>query len=187
MPSMSAHMAVAKKVSEQLNIDDYNFIKGNILPDLYDDKNKSHFKIKDKKYLIPNIEEAINELEINNNLYLGYITHLLLDKYYLENFLDKYDFDVFKNGDLYEDYDYLNDDIINYFKLDINYIKNCMKDFSSDINNDKLIKNIDCLLQNKKGQTKIIKREEFLSFLDKTIDIIIEDIKTIMGDNYGRK
>ena len=46
MPSMSAHMAIACTLSKKINVNEIDFIKGNLLPDLYDDKMKSHYKIK---------------------------------------------------------------------------------------------------------------------------------------------
>ncbi len=36
MPSISAHMVVAKEVSKKLNISSDDFIKGNLLPDIID-------------------------------------------------------------------------------------------------------------------------------------------------------
>ena len=89
MPNMSSHMAVAKRVSEILDINDKDFIIGNILPDLYNDKKKSHYKIMGDFYLIPDIDYYIKNFDLNSNLNLGYLTHLLLDKYYLEDYLEK--------------------------------------------------------------------------------------------------
>ena len=97
MPSMSAHMAIATRLSEKLNVDKKDFIKGNLLPDLYDDKVKSHYKIQGKKYFVQDINKAIKSLDLSSSLYLGYLSHLLLDKYYFDDYLLKYDSDLFKD------------------------------------------------------------------------------------------
>ena len=179
MPSMSAHMSIAKRVSDKLNINDSNFIKGNLLPDLYDNKQKSHYKIKGKKYMIPNIDEVINIFDLKDKTYLGYLTHLLLDKYYLEEYLMNIDIDVFKDGNIYDDYDILNKDIIKHFDLDINYIEECIKEFPNKINNNKLLYNIECLNKNVDGDLKILDRESFISFLEKSSNKIVNDLLSI--------
>ena len=179
MPSISAHMAIAKKVSEQLNICDSYFIKGNLLPDLYDNKQKSHYKIPGKKYMIPNIDEVINKLDLKDKINLGYLTHLLLDKYYLEEYLTNIDFDVFKEENIYEDYDILNKDIIKKFNLDINYIEECINDYPLNINNHKLEYNIECLNKNLEGNLKILDKETFFIFLDEASNKIVNDLLLI--------
>ena len=55
MPSVAAHMVVAKLISDKLNIEDPDFIKGNLLPDILD-KELSHHKKQGKYYLIPDIQ-----------------------------------------------------------------------------------------------------------------------------------
>lgn len=181
MPSMSSHMAVASKICEKLNVNKDNFIKGNLLPDLYDDKTISHFKIQGKKYMIPDIELASNELDLSNDMYLGYLCHLILDKYYFEEYINKYEFDVFEDERIYDDYDVLNTIIINHFNLDVDYIKKIMNDFPDDINNRKLFVNINCLNKNVDSKLKIVDKDEFIDFLEKTIPKIEEDINKIIN------
>ena len=82
MPNISSHMIVAKLVSEKLNINDPDFIKGNILPDIVNN-DQSHHKIQGEYCLIPNIDYFKRRLNLNKKLELGYFTHLLLDKYFL--------------------------------------------------------------------------------------------------------
>ena len=175
MPSMSSHMVIALKLCDKLNVDKKEFIKGNLLPDLYDDKNKSHFKVKGKKYDIPDIEKAINSLDINDSLYLGYISHLLLDKYYFDEYLLKYDRDLFIDNKIYKDYDVINKKIVNYFNIDSDYLKSILKDFPSDINKKRLKNNIKCLELDIDGKTNILAEKDFIKFLEESSERIEKD------------
>ena len=86
MPNISSHMIVAKLVSEKLHINDSDFLKGNLLPDVVNNSN-SHHKIPGKYYIIPDTEFFKQKLNLKNKLELGYFTHLLLDKYFLEEYI----------------------------------------------------------------------------------------------------
>ena len=109
MPSIAAHMVCAKLVAHNLSIDDPEFIKGSLLPDIIDNK-ESHKKIPGKYFYIPNIDYFIHTLDLSNNLYLGYLTHLLLDKYFLEDYVNNISRgkDLFSTKEIYQDYDYIN-------------------------------------------------------------------------------
>lgn len=177
MPNMSGHMAIAKQVSEILNINNDDFYRGNLLPDLYIDKVKSHYKIQGKKYLIPDISRVKKELDLTNMENLGYLTHLLLDKYYLEEYLIDIKDDVFKNKAIYKDYDILNKDIVEYFKIDVPYLESILHDFNHNISNDKLEVNLKCLMERLDGTTKYLEKDKFISFLEKTAARIAKEIK----------
>ena len=82
MPGICSHMIIAKEVSKRLNIDSDDFIRGNLLPDIIDLKD-SHHKIKNNTYMVPNIDYFVKRLDLTNELHMGYLTHLLLDKHYL--------------------------------------------------------------------------------------------------------
>ena len=179
MPNMSSHMAIAKKVSEILNINDPEFYKGNIYPDLFEDKIKSHYKIEGKKYLIPDIEEVKRDLDLNNTFNLGILTHLLLDKYYFDDYLLDIEDDVFKEKKIYMDYDILNKDIVKYFNLDINYFISILKDFDKDIDIDKLKFNIECLEIIKDGKTLYLDKDKFIKFLNDISIKIANELKDI--------
>ena len=86
MPSVAAHMICAKLVANELKIIHPEFIKGNLLPDIIDIQN-SHRKIKGKYYYIPDINYFINILDFSDDLQLGYLSHLLLDTYFLEDYI----------------------------------------------------------------------------------------------------
>ncbi len=74
MPSIAGHMVVAKLVSEKLNINDSNFIKGNLLPDIVLESD-SHHRKKGTYYEVPDIEYFRNKLDLANKLYLGYFVY----------------------------------------------------------------------------------------------------------------
>ena len=177
MPNMSSHMSIAKRVSEILDIDDKAFIIGNLLPDLEDDKRKSHYKIQGKLYLIPDIDRVEKELDLNDKTNLGILTHLLLDKYYLEDYLIRYpEVDVFLEKDIYKDYDIYNDRIVKYFDLDIDYLRSVLSEIKEKKYQEKLLKNINCLSIKEKGNTKYLK-EDFIDFLEDTSIRIANEIR----------
>ena len=107
MPNISAHMVIAKLVSEKLNITSDDYIRGNLLPDIID-KEDSHHKIQSKMYLIPNIDYFIKELDLTKDINIGYLTHLMLDKYYLIYLENKYPNNIVFDNGIYIDYDYIN-------------------------------------------------------------------------------
>ena len=124
MPSIAAHMSVAKLVGDKLNIKDDDFIRGNLLPDVTNKKD-SHNRTKGSYFLVPNIKLIKESYDLKNNLYLGSYVHLLLDYYYLEEFLPKYvtkKTELFDSKELYKEYDRMNKLLLNDFKIDINKI-----------------------------------------------------------------
>lgn len=179
MPSIAAHMIVSKLVSKKLNIKDDDYIRGNLLPDI-SLENNSHHKIKGKYFLIPDLEYIKNNYDLNNMLYLGYYTHILLDYYYLEEFLPKYvtkSNDLFVDGNIYIDYDRMNDKLLKPFSIDINNLENILKNYSIQINKKKLEYNIDCLKKIDLNNPKYIRIEEFEKFLLDVSNKISKEIK----------
>ena len=185
MPSIAAHMAVAKKVGENLNIYNEDFIRGNLLPDLYEDKTASHYKKQGTFFLIPDMELAENSLDLNNYQDLGYYVHLLVDLYYLEDFLAKKapNIDVFEERIIYKDYDNINIDIVKHFNLDVPYIINVLSKYNIKVDKRKLDKNIECLSITSIGPTKYLKNPEFPVFLDNISLKISEDIKKFVKND----
>lgn len=101
MPAWGMHLLIAKKVSEKINIKDYNsFLIGNIVPDInngYVIPNVSkiithkdtHYYTEEKykstnKVMYYNVKKFVNDNKenINNPIVIGYITHLLTDLYW---------------------------------------------------------------------------------------------------------
>ena len=177
MPNISAHMVVAKEVSKRLNINSDEFIKGNILPDIIDIKD-SHHKVKNGVYMVPDIEYFIRNLDFTSDIDIGYITHLLLDKHYLNDYLGSLypNTNVFLDGIIYKDYDYLNYLLINRFELNIDKIENILNQYDCKIKEEKLKYNIEYLKQKKEGKTKYLNYESFTYFLLEVSDTISKEL-----------
>ncbi len=178
MPSIAAHMVVAKQVGQILKIEDPEFIKGNLLPDIIKNKN-SHHKIKGNHFSIPDLNYFKTNLDLYNPLYLGYYTHLLLDYYFLEQFIPKNisNLDVFHTKIIYNEYDNLNYQLIQKFHLNINYLKTTLKKFKVKIDKKKLNYNLDCLSITKLEETTYLKFEDFSKFLSEISYVISKEIK----------
>lgn len=183
MPNVAGHMAVAKKVSELLKIDSDDFYRGNLIPDLYKDKVKSHYKIQGKKFLIPDIEKIEKEIDLTNLTDLGILSHLLLDKYYFDEFLLDLDPKEFSNNKIYDEYDIINKDIVNYFKLDTKRIIKAFSDIKiKDIEKIKLEKNISYLQLEVDGKTKLLNKDNFIIFLNDSSLRIVKEIKKLKNN-----
>lgn len=178
MPSISAHMIIAQELSKRLKINDPNFIIGNLLPDLEKDKTKSHYKIQGKLYLVPNIPYVLKLLDLKDKTNLGILTHLLLDSYYLDYLTIKYpNIDVFEGITLYKDYDYLNEDMIKHFNLDVDNIIKILSTIKEEKYLEKRDKNIKSLQGKEKGILQLLNKDEFIKFIETTIPKIEDDIK----------
>lgn len=177
MPSISAHMVVAKEVSKKLNISSDDFIKGNLLPDIIDMED-SHHKIKGNFYMIPDIDYFVEKLDFSNDLYIGYLTHLLLDKHYLNDYLKFLypNIDIFADGKIYRDYDYLNSLLIDKFELNTEDLEKILNTYSCKILEEKLKYNIDCLKRCVSGNTKYLNFENFSQFLLDISDVISKEL-----------
>ena len=179
MPSIAAHMVTAKLVSEILGINDKEFIKGNLLPDVILD-NESHHKIKGKYFLIPNLDYFKNNLDLNNKLELGYYTHLLLDYYFLEEYVPNKinDLTVFSSGIIYKEYDLINYELLNNFDVDICSYSDILEELYlyPNINSDKLEKDLSCFNNKEIKETKYLKVDEFSNFLDKISYVISKEV-----------
>lgn len=153
MPSIAGHMIIAKLVGEKLGIESSQFIRGNLLPDIINKKN-SHQKIKGKYFYIPDIDYFKNNLDLENPLYLGYYTHLLLDKYFLEDFFSNniQNLEVFNNGIMYNEYSLINYQLVKRFRLDVDYLIGVLNDYEVDIDRDALKKNLKCLSSREIGK-----------------------------------
>lgn len=181
MPSIAAHMVCAKLVADELNIKDPEFIKGNLLPDIVDNKN-SHKKIKGKYYYIPDTDYFINILNLDDNMSLGYLVHLLLDKYFLEDYI--YDVvngeEVFLNRIMYKEYDIINYKLLRKFKIDIDYLNHVLKDFNVVIDEKKYQNNISSLNNmDSSNELKYLNVDDFANFLVKTSKAIVRYLKEV--------
>ena len=96
MASALIHLAVAKKLTENINITNRkDYYLGSIAPDLSKqiglNKMSSHFLIHTKED-VPNTEMFINKYPnfMNNEFELGYFIHLYTDKLWFDGFLNNF-------------------------------------------------------------------------------------------------
>lgn len=181
MPGIVAHMTAAKLISTKLGIKDPDFIRGNLLPDILPgSKEITHYRIEGKWYHIPDTNKYKEEHDLNNNLNLGYYTHLLLDKYFMEEFIPNIVKvkDVFKTGLMYTDYDNSNDKLIKKYKLNVQELLSILKFPDIEVDEERYKKNIECLNIKGDTNTKLFKINEFEKFIEETSDIICDIIKS---------
>ncbi|MEG0872501.1 MAG: hypothetical protein RSE00_00590 [Clostridia bacterium] len=152
MASLILHTCIAKLVKDRLELDDRYYI-GNILPGILCKKGilkaESHYmntiELDGKVINIPDIDkfERENKCELkskDNSISLGYLSHLLQDKIWYEQFIPKfvayaengsviYQNDNTKHTleeflkDIYLDYAYVDKYIIQKYNVDIVQIK----------------------------------------------------------------
>lgn len=181
MPGITPHMVVAKIVGKRLNITSPDFIRGNILPDLVNNPD-SHHKIRGKYYLIPDIEFFKRNLNLNNEIELGYFTHLLFDKYFLEDYVLNYidNLNIFEDNMIYQDYSAINYLLVKEFDLDIPYLVSVLSEINGNVNEEKKQLNLKFLTNKKTRDSKYLDFKIFSSFLYNISSKICEDIQSYM-------
>lgn len=160
-------MVVAKLVGDKLNINNPEFIKENLLPDVLNDKEDSHHKKNGKYFLIPDTDYFKNRFDLSDSLCLGYYIHLLLDKYFLEDFVPNNisNLDVFKEKIMYNEYDMVNYELVRRFGLDVPYLKSVLSVYPFPIDADRLKRNLDRLSITSTGETIYLNINDFANFL----------------------
>lgn len=181
MPGIVGHMAVAKTVGEELNINSDEFYQGNLLPDILEgSKRRSHFKKQGRFFHIPNTLYYRESFDLDSDQNLGYYTHLLLDRYFMDEFIPSItrDRDIFRSRTIYDDYDKSNASIIEYFALDVEEILPKLVFSNPNIDLKRLGTNLECLTTTKEGNTSIIDIDDYISFLEDSSYRIADDVKT---------
>lgn len=183
MPSIAAHLVVGKLVGNKLNKESLGFIQGNVLPDIIKIED-SHCKINGKYYLIPNISASLRKSNIKDNDVLdGYLCHLLLDKYFLDEYIPnnikEYDkVNLFQENGIYRDYSLINKGLINSFEIDLKKVNNSFKNIDYSYDDIKLSDNLRYLTYDAQGEaTRYIDFDDFSKFLIEVSDKIVNDIK----------
>lgn len=87
MPSHKIHLAIAKKVNDKLKLDLDSVMLGSVMPDLCIGKNHtiSHYqngKLGVEGTANPDLFVKYNKNKLNNPIMVGYLIHLLTDKFY---------------------------------------------------------------------------------------------------------
>lgn len=178
MPSIAAHMAVSKLVGDALNIYTPDFIRGNLLPDVTIDRN-SHHKIQGTYFMVPDLDYFRKTLDFHYTLNLGYYVHILLDYYFLEEFVlqNVLNLDVFIQKIMYNDYSLVSFSILNFFGLNQDELYSILQDYPIPIDLDKLNYNLNCLKETIIGKPKSFELEKFLLFLQNISVRITEEVR----------
>lgn len=87
MPSHKIHLAIAKKVNDKLKLDLDSIMLGSVMPDLSIGKNHtiSHYqngKLGVEGTANPDLFVKHNKDKLNNPVMIGYLVHILTDKFY---------------------------------------------------------------------------------------------------------
>ena len=95
MPSLTMHHSVSVIANRKLNLPEASFYLGTIAPDVINTEKKelNHFYEKlESGFKVPNIDLFITEYResLSNPFVLGFLSHLLVDRYFFEEFIDKY-------------------------------------------------------------------------------------------------
>ena len=185
MPSIGAHMVVGNLVGDKLGIKTEEFVRGNLLPDISNDD--FHHKIQGSIYLIPDINYWLENLDLSNDLYIGCLVHLLLDKHYLEEYLGNLypNQNIFIDGLVYKDYDYINNKLVTDINLDIDKLVKILSNYNCEISKEKLKYNIECLIQYTPGITRYIDYESFITFLKDISEVISKELYSY-ADKYKK-
>lgn len=95
MPSHKIHLAIAKRVNEKLKLDLDSVMLGSVLPDLTitKDHGLSHYQVAESyEDELANPDKFIKEYKncLNNPVMVGYLIHILTDRYYNDIFFQKH-------------------------------------------------------------------------------------------------
>lgn len=111
MPGYVIHLAIAEEYlkKHKNNHEDYHqFIEGVIFPDSVTDKSLTHFGKKSSK---SNLFNFLEENKLENSFQRGYFLHLLTDYLFYNKYIDT------MTDDMYNDYDLLNEMLIQKYKV----------------------------------------------------------------------
>ena len=159
MASYVIHLAVGEEYirNHPNEIKNYNdFVEGIIYPDSVTDKSLTHYGPNSSSV---NLKKFFEERDINDDFNKGYFLHLVTD-YLFYNKLIK----VFSKEYMYNDYDILNKDLEEIFKI-------------------KIPEKIKKYTFTKKGKTKILNLEDTVEFIKSTAKNDLNDIKKAVLNN----
>ena len=111
MPSCAIHLAIAEEYlrKNEKNSENYSeFIKGVVYPDTVEDKSKTHYGEYSSQ---SNLQSFLKENDTLNSFKKGHFLHLLTDYVFYNKCIDCW------SEDIYNDYDILNDSLIEKYKL----------------------------------------------------------------------
>ena len=151
MPSFTIHLAIAKKYLEKHPEENEEaFYNGVIDPDLKD-KSTSHFG---KYSNTSDLNRYCREVGLNSSYNRGYFLHLLTDDLFYNKYLERF------LNEIYDDYNIINQSIINKYGIEIpDKIKDLVK-FES-------------------GETRLLDFDSICKFIDTVGNIELEKYKQV--------
>ena len=205
MSSIMIHLAIAKKVKEHFDIrKEKDYYLGAIAPDISrqigESKEKSHFLINTTDN-IPNITLFIKRYPTfkYNSFNLGYYTHLITDKLWIEKFIPTLIQDntiKLLNGSilstnpeeienmLYSDYTNINRQIIDEYEMDLSIFYEEFIPPTTQLNEipidqlDILLNKMGIIIENSKEEKSYtLDFEAVKAFIDNSSKEIIEELK----------
>ena len=205
MSSIMIHLAIAKKVKEHFDIrKEKDYYLGAIAPDISrqigESKEKSHFLINTTDN-IPNITLFIKRYPTfkYNSFNLGYYTHLMTDKLWIEKFIPTLIQDntiKLLNGSilstnpeeienmLYSDYTNINRQIIDEYEMDLSIFYEEFIPPTTQLNEipidqlDILLNKMGIIIENSKEEKSYtLDFEAVKAFIDNSSKEIIEELK----------
>jgi|LGVF01.2.fsa_nt_gb hypothetical protein len=195
MASRIMHLVISNEISKRFDIDRARFAFGNILPDAHDNttemKKASHFKIKGARYYSEKILDSDLFVEkynkfIKDDIYLGYLSHLISDDLWMRTIYRTYMLDSKYNVmedklDLYySDFAKLNTLLINEFGIGKNIVAECVEiDEICKVSSSKLLKWVNFDFENRMDNLKldIFKIEDIRSFIECAVEEVVTRIK----------
>ncbi len=204
MASAVIHLCVAKEVNKYLNMSENELLLGSIAPDISkqvgETKEISHFLDHTNEDDIPNIDRFLAKYrnELNKPFEMGYLIHLLTDKYwfrdYVYQYIERYTKDKNKKKitytalrDLiYNDYTNVNIDLIDSHELPLDIFSNEWELPDSKIT-EIPIKDLDIIIEkmgviiaeSKQEKTFVFDIKDIEIFITNTVKYIIKDIQIL--------
>ena len=182
MPNIVTHYIVGEKVLEELNVNREEFQKGNLYPD-YIDK-KYHFRKQGKHFLIPDIELAkCSDIYPNPAYKLGFLSHLILDKIFLEEYVINHiydktsmDINIFTSNGIYKDYTNISPYLLEYFGYSLKDIIYIMK-LDKKIYYDTFLSLVNDISKVRDYKLKYLDKESFTEFINEVPERVLFELK----------
>ena len=204
MASAIIHLCIAKEVNKYLKMNEKELLLGAIAPDISKEigqtKEISHFLDHTNEDDIPNIDRFL--LKYKNNLNepftVGYLIHLLTDKYwfrdYIYQYIERYTKDKNKKkvtytalrDVIYNDYTNINISLIDKYSLSLNlFYQEFVKPTTSivEIPVEKLpllIEKMGVIIENSQEEkTFVFDTKDIEIFIDNSVKYIIKDFQIL--------
>lgn len=162
MPGYVIHIAVAQEYlkKHKNNENKEEFIKGTIYPDSVKDKSLTHYGPKSSKVVL---KDFLKENKIDTSFNRGYFLHLLTDYLFYNKYLD------FFSKDIYNDYDLLNQLLIEKYDVKI----------PEEVKNSVFFK--------EEGETKVLHKEIAEKVIEEVSEMDLDEIEKEIRENPNDK